>query len=240
MTNTTLAAPRQGRSFWPLHGLRIRTPRLELRLPDLALLEELSAVAAAGVNAPGTMPFSVPWTDATPLERGRATYQHVLETIASWRPERWTLSLVVSHAGQVIGRQDVMATDFAVSRETHTGSWLGLARHGRGFGTEMRAAVCHLAFEGLGALAVTSEAMTDNPASLGVSRRLGYRPDGVSTCVVRGERRTLQRLRMERADWERHRTVEVTIEGLEECRGLFGLAPGDCGPRSASPADGGA
>lgn len=37
---------------WPLYGLRIRTPRLELRLPDDALLSDLASVAADGVHAP--------------------------------------------------------------------------------------------------------------------------------------------------------------------------------------------
>ncbi|MFE7621315.1 hypothetical protein [Streptomyces sp. NPDC057496] len=33
---------------WPLYGLRLRTPRLELRLPELELLDELSTVGAGG------------------------------------------------------------------------------------------------------------------------------------------------------------------------------------------------
>lgn len=32
--------------FWPPYGLRLRTPRLELRLPGIPLLDELAAVAA--------------------------------------------------------------------------------------------------------------------------------------------------------------------------------------------------
>ncbi len=40
----------------------------------------------------------------------------------------------------------------------------------------MRAAVLHLAFAGLEAEYADSDAFTDNAASLGVSRKLGYRP----------------------------------------------------------------
>jgi RimJ/RimL family protein N-acetyltransferase len=207
---------------WPLYGLRITTPRLELRLPDVALLAELAAVAADGVHDEARMPFSVAWTDTTPEERARATFQHVLATIANWRPERWTLSLAVAHQGRVVGRQDLSAADFAVTGEVATGSWLGMAHQGQGIGTEMRAAVLHLAYEGLGARFATSSAMTDNPRSLGVSRRLGYRPDGVTVESVRGKACTVQRLRLDRAAWEAHRTVPVEIEGLEPCRGLFG------------------
>ncbi|MFD0025979.1 GNAT family N-acetyltransferase [Streptomyces sp. NPDC058382] len=207
---------------WPLYGLRIRTPRLELRVPDLELLDELASVAAGGVHAPDTMPFTVPWTDGSPAERGRAVFQHVLSTIADWSVRDWSLSLAVLHEGRVVGRQDVMAKDFAVTREASTGSWLGLAHQGRGIGTEMRAAALHLAFAGLGAGAAVSAAMTDNPRSLGVSRRLGYQPNGLSVAALLGERVTLQRLRLERARWEEHRTVDVTVEGLDGCRGMFG------------------
>ncbi|MFE2442487.1 GNAT family N-acetyltransferase [Streptomyces melanosporofaciens] len=208
--------------YWPLYGLRLRTPRLELRLPDLHLLDELAAVAADGVHDPAEMPFGIPWTDAPPEERGRSSFQHLLGTIAEWRPEKWTLSFAVLHEGVVIGRQDLSATEFAVTREAETGSWLGVAHQGKGLGTEMRAAVTHLAFEGLGALSLTSGAMVENGRSLGVSRRLGYRPDGLSVLAVKGEARTLQRLRLDRAAWEEHRTTSVEMTGLEPCRALFG------------------
>ncbi|MET9659199.1 GNAT family protein [Streptomyces sp. NPDC006510] len=207
---------------WPLYGLRLRTPRLELRLPDLELLDDLASVAADGVHAPGEMPFTVPWTDASPGECGRAVFQHVLGTIADWSVRDWALSLVVLCEGTVVGRQDVMAKEFAVTGEVSTGSWLGLAHQGRGIGTEMRAAALHLAFAGLGARTAVSAAMTDNPRSLGVSRRLGYLPDGLEVATVRGVPVTLQRLRMDRARWAEYRTVEVTVEGLGGCREEFG------------------
>ncbi|MFF2534866.1 GNAT family N-acetyltransferase [Streptomyces cyaneofuscatus] len=208
---------------WPLHGLRIRTPRLELRLPDEALLDELASVGAGGVHAPDRMPFIVPWTDGEPDEVGRATYQHVLGTIAGWTPQDWHLSLAVLHGGKVVGRQDVMGREFGVRREVMTGSWLGLPHQGQGIGTEMRAAALHLAFEGLGARYAVSDARTDNAGSLGVSRRLGYEPDGLQIEVIRGEAVTLQRVRLDRAGWEKHRSVDVTVEGLDACRADFGV-----------------
>ncbi|WP_138899706.1 GNAT family N-acetyltransferase [Streptomyces chryseus] len=211
------------RQFWPLYGLRITTPRLELTLPDGDVLDELAGVAADGVHDESFMPFSVPWTDGSPQDRARATFQHVLGTVAQWRPEKWTLSLAVRCDGRTVGRQDLMTDDFAVTREGETGSWLGLAHHGRGIGTEMRAAVLHLAFEGLGARHVTSAALTDNAASLRVSEKLGYRPDGLLVESVRGEAGTFLRLRLTRKDWEAHRTVPVNVTGLEPCRELFGV-----------------
>ncbi|MER6105228.1 GNAT family protein [Streptomyces sp. NPDC001832] len=207
---------------WPLYGLRLRTPRLELRLPGLELLDDLASLAAVGVHPPAEMPFTVPWTDASPAECGKAVFQHVLATVANWSARDWTLSLAVLHEGKVVGRQDVAAKHFAVMGEVSTGSWLGLAHQGQGIGTEMRAAALHLAFAGLGARTAVSAAMTDNPRSLGVSRRLGYLPDGLEVAAVRGAPVTLQRLRLDRARWEEYRAVEVTVEGLERCRAEFG------------------
>ncbi|MYW28945.1 GNAT family protein [Streptomyces sp. SID2119] len=208
---------------WPLHGLRIRTPRLELRLPDEALLDELASVGAGGVHAPDRMPFIVPWTDGEPDEVGRAGYQHVLGTIAGWTRQDWHLSLAVLHGGEVVGRQDVMGREFGVRREVMTGSWLGLPHQRQGIGTEMRAAALHLAFEGLGARYAVSDARADNAGSLGVSRRLGYEPDGLQIEVIRGEAVTLRRLRLDRTGWEKHRSVDVTMEGLDACRADFGI-----------------
>ncbi|MCX4677068.1 GNAT family N-acetyltransferase [Streptomyces sp. NBC_01433] len=207
---------------WPLYGLRVRTPRLELRLPGPDLLDALASVAADGVHAPDSMPFTVPWTEGAPDEVGRAVYQHVLATVANWSVRDWTLSLAVLHEGEVVGRQDVSGREFGVTREVATGSWLGLAHQGRGIGTEMRAAVLHLAFAGLGARYATSGAVNGNTRSLGVSRRLGYVPDGLDVEAVRGESVTVRRLRLDRARWEEHRSVEVTVEGLDACRANFG------------------
>ncbi|MFF2011198.1 GNAT family N-acetyltransferase [Streptomyces sp. NPDC058195] len=207
---------------WPLYGLRLRTPRLELRLPDLELLDALASVAGGGVHAPDEMPFTVPWTEASPAGRGRATFQHVLRTVADWSAQDWTLSLAVLCEGEVVGRQDLGAKDFAVTGRVTSGSWLGLAHQGRGIGTEMRAAVLHLAFAGLGAQSAVTAAMSDNARSLGVSRRLGYLPDGLNVAAVRGAPVTLQRLWLDRARWEECRRTEVTVEGLDDCRTEFG------------------
>ncbi|MET8935614.1 GNAT family protein [Streptomyces rubiginosohelvolus] len=208
---------------WPLYGLRLRTPRLELRLPGPELLDELASVAARGVHDPDRMPFSVAWTDGEPDEVARAVFQHVLGTVAGWTVRDWTLSLAVLHEGEVVGRQDLMGGEFGVRRQVETGSWLGLAHQGQGLGTEMRAAALHLAFAGLGARYAVSAAMTDNLRSLGVSRRLGYADDGLDTDVVRGAPVTLRRLRLDRAGWEAHRSVDVSVEGLDACRAQFGV-----------------
>ena len=47
----------------PLFDVRLRTPRLELRLGTPEEIDQLGALAMRGVHPPDEMPFSVPWTD---------------------------------------------------------------------------------------------------------------------------------------------------------------------------------
>lgn len=208
---------------WPLYGLRIRTARLELTLPDLDMLDELAQLAARGVHDPEMMPFGIPWTDKPSPELERSVVQHSLLQVASWTHQRWTFNPVVRYQGRVIGTQDMKGEDFAVSRSFGTGSWLGREYQGRGFGREMRAAILHLGFAGLGAEEALTSAFSDNAASLGVSRSLGYEPNGTS--LVARRQRPAQHLsyRLTRERWLATHDLEVVLEGLGPCLELFGL-----------------
>ncbi|MBE1537512.1 GNAT family N-acetyltransferase [Actinomadura algeriensis] len=210
-------------THWPLFGLVLRTPRLELRLPDLPELDALGELAAEGVHDPKAMPFLVPWTDAPPAERARSTIRFHWRQLAEWTPEDWSMQFAVFLDGRVVGTQSVGAREFAVVREVGTGSWLGRRFQGRGIGTEMRAAVLAFAFDGLGAETAVSAAFADNPASTAVSRRLGYECNGLNRVRVRDERRLDQRFVLDRAGWERNRKVEVETHGLGPCLPFFGL-----------------
>lgn len=212
---------------WPPFGLRLRTARLELRMPDPDDLAELAEVAAAGVHDPATQPFATPWTDGTPEQRARNTLQWQWLQWGRWAPDDWSLEFVTVAGGRVVGTQAINARNFATLRQVGTGSWLGLAHHGRGIGTEMRAAVLELAFAGLGAEIATSEAFADNDASYRVSRKLGYLDDGSNRHLVRGKALVSRRLRLDRAGWAAARTVDVEIEGLTPCLPMFGLEPPD-------------
>lgn len=213
--------------WWPLAGLKLTTPRLELRVPADQDLEELARLAAKGVHDPDVQPFAFPWTDAAPADRARSTLQYHWLQRAAWKSAKWSLDLVVVDDGAVVGTQGMSATDFSILREVGTGSWLGQAHQGRGIGTEMRAAVLHLAFAGLGARCATSGAFADNIASLAVSRKLGYVDDGIERLVRRGQAATSLRLRLDRATWQATRTVPVQIFGLKPCLAMFGAADND-------------
>lgn len=206
---------------FPLLALRVRTPRLELRLPAPEELAALAELASEGVHEPGSMPFLVPWTDQEPALVARSLVQFHWLRLGRWSPDDWGLDLVVFRDGEVVGQQSVSAKQFAITREVHTGSWVGRRYQGQGIGTEMRRAVLHLAFAGLGAEEAASGAFEDNAASLAVSRKLGYRPDGVARHVVRDALAVEHRLRLGRDAWRDD--VPVTIEGLPPCLPLFGI-----------------
>lgn len=73
------------------YGIRLRTPRLELRLPDLDDLAALADVAIEGVHDPADMPFLVPWTDAEPAVRGRSVITYNLGVLAAATTAKWNL-----------------------------------------------------------------------------------------------------------------------------------------------------
>jgi RimJ/RimL family protein N-acetyltransferase len=214
-----------GHPLWPLFDLRLRTERLELRLPTEDELPTLAAIAMAGIHPPDEMPFGVAWTaqPSPDFEHGFMRYHWTQR--ANWTPGDWTLDLLVSTADGPIGMQGLMARDFAHLRVVRTGSWLGRTHHGRGFGKEMRAAVLALGFDGLGAEVAESEAFQDNLPSAGVSRALGYAPNGVGRLAPQGIPRDTQRFRMTRADWAARARPAVSIEGLDGCLELFGARP---------------
>jgi len=211
--------------YWPLSGLRLRTPDLELRWPAPADLDALAGLAAEGVHDPAVQPFAVAWTDVPPADRARSVLQYHWSQWGSWQPSDWTLNLVADRDGTIVGSQGVTGRDFAVRREVSTGSWVGRRFQGQGIGTQMRAAVLHLAFEGLHAQAATSGAYEGNKASLAVSAKLGYAGDGTERHTVRGQLGLLHRLRLDQPAWQAHRSIPVQIEGLTLCLPDFGLAP---------------
>ena len=208
----------------PLMGLRIRTPRLELRLPTAAEITELATVAEQGVHPPGEMPFLVPWTDGvgTPSFRDDfAAFHHGLRD--AWTPAAWNLECAAFLDGRAVGVQGMHADAFAERRTVITGSWLGAAYQGQGLGTELRTAILHLAFAGLHAAVAESGAFLTNPASARVSEKLGYEPAGESEVAPRGTPVRHRHYRLTAAAWRAAAHAPVELTGLAPCLPLFGL-----------------
>jgi RimJ/RimL family protein N-acetyltransferase len=210
----------------PTFGLRVRWDDLELRLPDDAELLALAGLAADGVHDPAVAPFSWPWTRGTREDVMRNVLAHQWKNRARTAADDWTLSLAVFRGGEIVGEQQISAKNFHVTRSGLTGSWLGLRHHGQGIGTRMRLMALHLAFEGLDAAEMVSEAYDDNPASNAVSRRLGYTANG-SRITAREERSVIENsYRMTRAVWDARPAdlgTEIALEGVSSVRQLFGI-----------------
>ncbi|GLZ77226.1 putative succinyl-CoA transferase [Actinorhabdospora filicis] len=205
----------------PLHGLLLRTPLVELRVPGTAELLRLGEVAADGVHDAAIMPFQVPWTDLPPAERARSVVQNTWAQLGRNTPGDWGIPFAVFHDGEPVGHQRLRARNFAVTRTVGSGSWIGRRFHGRGFGTHARAAILHLAFTGLGADYAESGFHTDNLASAAVSGKLGYHRNGEEIGAVKGERAVTVNLRMSKEDWAPPFPIE--IEGLETCLSELGV-----------------
>lgn len=208
---------------WPLFDLRITTPRLQLRLPTEELMDQLIDTALGGVHAPDQRPFPRQWTLAPREELPFNTLSYLWRTLAGFQPHDWNLPLAVVIDGMAVGVQALIAKDFPITRAVKSGSWLGLPYQGHGYGNEMRSAALYFVFTALGAEVATSESFVDNPASIAVSRRMGYQENGIERLVRDGTMAEVIRFRLTRDDWQRNPAPNVQVHGFDRCRPLFGL-----------------
>jgi RimJ/RimL family protein N-acetyltransferase len=211
---------------YPPFDLVIRTPLVELRGATDDLLEELVPVIEAGIYDPSAPPpFDDPMSlyDESPLREWRWLRAIWAGRSRGDADDWWRLYFVVFFDGRPIGMQDLTGVSFRTMRTVATFSWLGLSYHGKGIGREMRSAVLHLAFEGLGAHRAESEAFEDNHASNRVSLALGYRPNGKDWGIRKGAVAPLTRYLLTRDRWLERRRDDINISGLEPCRAMLGL-----------------
>ena len=209
--------------LWPLLDLRLTTTRLVLRHPTDDELVALAGLAAAGVHPPGERPYLNPWTEGTPQQTAVHVVQQHWSRRGGWSPDAWALELGLFSDDRPVGMVAMRGREFSVRREVKTESWLALAHHRQGLGTEARSALLHLAFEGLGAQSALTEVFRDNAGSQGVSRRLGYRHDGISRDIRDGQVLISDRLRLDRDDWFGTDRMRVDVTGLAPCLPWFGL-----------------
>jgi RimJ/RimL family protein N-acetyltransferase len=209
--------------YWPLFDLRLSMAGLRLRPmteADLAPVADLLPDDVEQHPGPASYDFGDPRVD-----RGLVSHQVYWQAYGTWRPEAWRLSFVVrATGGEILGVQELVANDFPTLRTVDSSSFLVTAARGRGLGKQMRAAVLALAFGPLGAEAAITSAWHDNHASLGVSRALGYQPNGESLHAHPGRVDVLKHLRLLRADWLASGLGgQVEITGFDACLPLFGL-----------------
>ncbi len=208
--------------YWPLFDLRLASPDLALRAMTEADLAAIADLLPDDVEQdPAATTYDV--GDAR-IGRGIVSHQSYWKAYGTWHPSAWRLNFVVRAAGQIVGVQELEGNDFPALRTVDTSSFLVPAARGRGYGKQMRSAVLALAFGPLQAQAAITSAWHDNHASLGVSRALGYRPNGESLHARGNRADVMEHMRLLRADWLASGLGDqVLISGFEGCRPLFGL-----------------
>jgi RimJ/RimL family protein N-acetyltransferase len=206
---------------WPPSAVRLGEGDLALSVVGDDDIPGLVDLALAGVHPPDEMPFAIPWTQADPAVLPAQNVRYYAGVRAGFTPESFNLLFAVRWRGELVGLQGIGAESFAVLRSCHTGSWLGLRWHGQGVGTRMRRAVCAFAFDELGAIEVRSAAFFDNPASLAVSRKVGYRPNGTDRLVRAGVPALNQRLVLTPDTFVRG--APLTVTGAAGLRSFLGL-----------------
>ena len=211
--------------YWPLFDLRLATPGLALRPMTEADLAALADLLPDDVEQdPAATAYDV--GDAR-TGRGIISHQSYWTAYGTWRPSAWRLNFVVRAAGEIVGVQELEGNDFLTLRTVDSSSFLIPAARGQGNGKQMRSAVLALAFGPLQAEAAITSAWHDNHASLGVSRALGYRPNGESLDARGNGVDVMRHMRLRRAEWLASGIGDqVLISGFEACRPLFGLPPG--------------
>jgi RimJ/RimL family protein N-acetyltransferase len=166
----------------------LKTERLILRAPrpeDLGRCAELLGdYEVAKMLSRVTYPYD--------LEQGRAFLALSAKRWTNWQ-EAEELGFQIDCEGEMIG-----GVSFKKLRETpEIGYWLGRAYWGKGYMSEAAQAAVAWLFENTDHKVVACEAMTENPASLGVARKLGFREVGEVGCASVSRGCTMPAIRTE-------------------------------------------
>lgn len=205
-----------------MFGLRIRYMDLDLRLVREVDLPKLAALQPTDYEHD---PRAEVWPgDSLAEHRRRLLFQDYWRSLGTMSASSWRLDFAVRHRDSLVGIQSLEAEQCLALRTVDTGSWLVPAVRGRGIGVAMRTAVLSLAFDHLGALAAVTSARTDNGASLGVSRRVGYQANGVSLNASGNGLVQLHQMRLTADEWHASERLEqAEVAGVDPCTKWFGL-----------------
>ena len=210
---------------YPAFEVHVRTPRLELRAATDDLLHELAALVRDGKAAAHPPPYDDPMSlyERDPELRVQRWLQSIWRGRGRVQPDFWRLYFAVIVDGEAVGMQDLIGDRFSTLGTVTTFSWLSVDARGKGVGREMREAVLHLAFDGLGAREAGSDAFVDNAGSNAVSEALGYSENGTDWDTRQDEPALLQRWRLTRESWLPRRRSDVELHGVTACRRLLAI-----------------
>lgn len=210
---------------YPPLNVEIRTPRLTLAGATDELLERLVPIVRAGIADVEPWPFDDPISlYADSPEREWQWLRGIWRGRGRMSPDSWRLYFAVLVDGEAVGMQDLSGKNFDRFGTVTSFSWLAPGSRRQGLGKEMRAAILHLAFAGLGAREAGSDAFIDNAGSNGISRALGYEPNGTDWDSRKGEAAVIQQWRLTRDAWERTRRDDIELTGVAECLPVLGIS----------------
>lgn len=210
---------------WPLFDLQVETPRVELRYATDDDLQALAVFRDGRVVEVGEEPFDgdSSFYMSGPQARWKAItgeWGARSKTSPAW----WHLAFAVRADGELVGQQSITAAEFPAVRTVSSFSFLAKPYRRQGLGKEMRAAIIHLAFHGLGAVRAESDAFVDNLASAGISTALGYEPNGTLVATRPSGPALMRRFLLTRERWEVRRRGDIQVHGLGASLPLLGLA----------------
>lgn len=206
---------------WPPFALRIRTERLELRVPTCT---DIVRLAPASYHAASAVRNGAAFTATELLAREQA------RSIAEWSVDSWRLTFgVFLHTGEPVGLQAIATERFPVRRAFDTPTWVSPAKRREGLATEMRVAVLSLMFDHLGATAAIASPVTSNVASIGVSERLGYERGQSIPKRFEANEATVH-MTLTRECWTNRARAAIEVRGLDVCLPLFGFGCSPSGP----------
>lgn len=210
---------------YPAFDVHVSTPRLDLRGATDDLLEQLTPLVREGKTAAHPPPYEDPMSlyETDPELRVQRWLQAIWRGRGRVEPDFWRLYFVVIIDGEPMGMQDLIGDRFSTLGRVTTFSWLSVDARGTGVGTEMREAVLHLAFDGLGAREASSDAFVDNAGSNAVSEAVGYRENGTDWSTRQNEPALLQRWRLTRESWLTRRRSDIDLHGVTACRRLLSI-----------------
>lgn len=211
---------------YPLLDVRVVTPKLELRGATDEMLDQLGDLVRCGKTLADPPPYDDPMSfyEADPDLRVANWLRAIWRRRGTVEQDAWRLYFVVMVDGRPVGEQTLTGVSFSTLGTVTTFSWLSVDHRGHGLGHEMRAAILHLAFDGLGAKEASSDAFVDNQRSNAISRGLGYEPNGSDWATRQGQPALLNRWRLTRERWDQRRRDDIRLHNTDACHALLPLS----------------